>query len=315
MAMIENLSTGEKVFLKPHHVFGRNREKADTELRSKEISQIHASIRWDGSEWMVTDFSRNGVWIDGVRLVPGKSAGLKEGCIIHFGSSGSAAWKLSDLKPPSCVLFPITHNGPAIELNRLHALPDDETPDILVYMSPNGQWVYENENGMTPLAGGDMIHHNTGSWQFFCAEPVDTTYSREEDRNIRFIFYVSADEEHVVVKMQSGGDMIDLGERAHHYMLLTLARQRLKDALDGMDQATQGWVELDRMSEMLSLEPCHLNIHIFRARKQINAALPETLNLPQVVERRVGGFRFGCPDFQILRGSTLEGTMCRGEIA
>lgn len=312
MAIIKNLSTEETVFIKSLHVFGRNREKADTELKSKDISQIHASIRWDGWEWIITDFSRNGIWINGIRLVPGKNRRLMQGDIIHFGRSDNMAWELSDLKPPSCVLFPIGHDGPCIELERLHALPDNARPEILVYLSHTGRWVYENENGMIPLTYADIIHHRNGSWQFFCAEPVDKTLAREEIKEVRFIFYVSVDEEHVVVKMQLGEEMIDLGERAHHYMLLTLARQRLKDALEGSDEATQGWIDLERMSEMLDLEPCHLNIQIFRARKQINAALPETFNFPQVVERRVGGLRFGCPDFQILRGSTVEGVLCRG---
>lgn len=311
MAIMENLSTGEKVFLKSHHVFGRNREKADTELTNKDISQIHASMRWDGMEWMLTDFSRNGIWIDGIRIVPGKSTGLKEGNIIHFGSADNGAWKIVNLKRPSNVLFPINHEGPVIELERLHALPDNAIPDILVYLSHTGQWIYENENGTTPLSHGDIIHHKNESWQFFCAEPVDTTFTRQETRDIQFIFHVSVDEEHVVTKIQIGDDIIDLGERAHHYMLLTLARQRLKDARKGMDQATQGWIELDRMSHILNLEQCHLNIHIFRARKQINAVLPETANVPQIIERRVGGLRFGHPDFQILRGSALEGALCR----
>lgn len=106
-----------------------------------------------------------------------------------------------------------------------------------------------------------------------------------------------------------------MGERAHHYMLLTLARQRLKDAESGQDQETQGWIELDQLSDMLDLEASHLNIQIFRARKQINGALPKQLSLPPVIERRVGGVRFGYPDFQIIRGSDTEGALYQGKIA
>lgn len=315
MAIIENISTGEMVFLKSHHVFGRNRGKADTELKSKDISQIHASIRWDGWMWMLTDFSRNGVWVDGVRLAHGRTMGLTEGHIIRFGSSEESVWKLLDQKPPANILIPLESGAPVIELGRLNALPDDATPDISVYLSQTGQWVYENENGVTPLGSGDVIRHTSGSWEFVCAEPVDMTFSKEEDREIRFIFHVSLDEEHVAVQIQLGEEVIDLGERAHHYMLLTLARQRLQDARDGQDQSTQGWIDLDRMSAMLDLEPSHLNIHIFRIRKQVHGALPETLNFPQVVERRLRGLRFGYTDFQILRGALVEGTLMGGRIA
>ncbi len=314
MALLENLISGEKIFLKSHHVFGRNREKADTELKNKDISQIHATIRWDGWNWMLTDLSRNGIWIDGIRIVPGKNTGLKEGSVIRFSSAGESSWKLTDLRPPATFLIPLQDHGQVIELNRFHVLPDNSTPDISLYISQTGQWVYENEKGVTPLNSGDNINHSRGTWQFFCAEPVESTLSREENKDIRFFFYVSNDEEHVVVKIQIGEDTIDLGERVHHYMLLTMARQRLKDADNGEDQETQGWIEQNLLADMLCLEPNHFNIQIFRIRKQVSAALPELMKLPQVVERRVGSLRFGHPDFQILRGATIEGTLCRGKI-
>jgi hypothetical protein len=61
------------------------------------------------------------------------------------------------------------------------------------------------------------------------------------------------------------------------------------------------------MASMLGLEPCHLNIQIYRSRKQINDALSELQNPPHVIERRSGGLRFGYPNFQIMRGSVVEG--------
>ncbi|MBT8339088.1 MAG: FHA domain-containing protein [Desulfatitalea sp.] len=315
MATMENLLTGEKVFLKSHHVFGRSRDKADTELENRDISQIHAAILWNGWEWLLTDFSRNGIWIDGARLDRGKNTALKKGDVIRFSSTGESAWTLSDLKPPANMLIPVQNQAPVIELDRLRALPDDATPDILVYLSHTGQWVYEHQDVTTPLSNGDMIHHQSGSWRFFRAEPVATTLSREIDGDIRFVFHVSTDEEHVEIKVLLGANTIDLGERAHHYMLLTLARQRLNDARQGDDQATQGWIEADWMAEMLNLEPNHLNIHIYRIRKQVKASVPKTFNLSRLVERRVGGLRFGYPDFQILRGASVEGTLCKGKIA
>lgn len=313
MAIMENLLTGEKVLLKSHHVFGRNREKSDTELKNKGISQIHASIRWDGFEWVINDLSRNGIWFDGIRLVPGKNTGLKEGDVIRFGSAEELSWKMIDQKPPTTVLVPLHGHGPVIELDSFCVLPDESTPEISIYISHTGEWVYEDEQGVSPLKSWDIINHKRGSWQFFCAEPVESTVSRVGSKDIRFSFYVSVNEEHVAVKIQHGENMIALGERAHHYMLLTLARQRLKDAEEGDDLETQGWIELDRIVDMLRLVDCHLNIQIFRIRKQVRAALPDLLNLPQVVERRVGGIRFGYPDFQIFRGSSVEGTLCRGK--
>ena len=310
MGILKNIKTRESIFLKSHHVFGRNREKADTELKYKDVSQIHASVRWNGREWQLTDFSRNGTWIDGIRLIPGEKTGLKEKNIIRFSTLGESEWHLIDDKPPSNVIVPLKGDGPMIMLDRFHALPSEAEPDISVYISQTGGWVCENEKGVYPLKNGDIISHDQGLWQFFCDDPVDVTLSKKIANEIRFYFHVSIDEEHVFLRIQADKETIDLGERAHHYMLLTLARQRLRDAEEGVDQETQGWIETDRAAGMLGLDPSHLNIQIYRSRKQINDALSELQNPPHVIERRFGGLRFGYTDFQIMRGSTVEGALC-----
>lgn len=309
MGILKNIKTGESIFLKSHHVFGRSSVKADTELKNKDVSQIHASVRWSGQEWLLTDFSRNGTWIDGIRLVPGEKTGLNGENIIRFSTLEESEWHLVDDKPPSNVIVPLKGSGPAIMLDRFHALPSEAEPDISVYISQTGGWVCENEKGVYPLNNGDIISHSQGLWQFFCDDPVDVTLSKKIARDIRFYFHVSNDEEHVFLRIQVDKKEIDLGERAHHYMLLTLARQRLRDAEEGVDQETQGWIETDRAAGMLGLDPSHLNIQIYRSRKQINDIFSELQNPPHVIERRFGGLRFGDPDFQIMRGSTVEGSL------
>jgi hypothetical protein len=310
MGILKNIKTGESIFLKSHHIFGRNREKADTQLKDRDVSQIHASVRWNGREWMLTDFSRNGTWIDGVRAVPGEKTRLRIENVVRFSTLGRSEWRLVDNMPPSNVIVPLKGGGPAIMLDRIHALPSEEEPDISVYISQTGEWVCENEKGVYPLKNGDIITHNQGVWQFFGDDPVDVTLSKKIAKEIRFHFHVSTDEEHVFLRIQADKETIDLGERAHHYMLLTLARQRLRDAEDGVDQETQGWIETDRAAGMLGIDPSHLNIQIYRSRKQIDDALSELQNPPQVIERRFGGLRFGYTDFEIMRGSAVEGTLC-----
>jgi len=309
MGIIKNIKTEESIFLKSHHMFGRNREKADTELKNKDVSQIHASVRWNGREWLLTDFSRNGTWMDGNRLIPGEKNQLTEENIIRFSSLGESEWRLVDDRPPSNVIVPLKGNGRAIMLDRFHVLPSEAEPDISVYISQTGEWVCENEKEVYPLKNGDIINHDQGLWQFFCDDPVDVTLSQKIARDIRFCFQVSSDEEHVFLTIQVDKQTFDLGERAHHYMLLTLARQRLEDAENGVDQETQGWIETNRLAGMLGIDPSHLNIQIYRCRKQIDDALAELQNPPQVIERRSGGLRFGYPTFQIMRGSTVEGTL------
>ncbi len=158
-----------------------------------------------------------------------------------------------------------------------------------------------------------MISHDQKLWKYYCAEAIDITPARLEEprestQDIAFRFDVSLDEEHIFLTLIRGDTAFDLGERAHHYLLLTLARRRLDDIQQQVDANEQGWIELEELSQMLDLDPSHFNIQIHRARKQIAQLETKLTYLPQVVERRVGSVRFGCPSFTIARGSEVEGT-------
>ncbi len=119
-------------------------------------------------------------------------------------------------------------------------------------------------------------------------------------------FYVSLDEEHVCLEVQDSHLTFDLGERSHHYALLILARMRLMDATRQLDGAAQGWVDMERLAKMLGLDPGHLNIQIFRVRKQLAMALPPGAPVPELVQRRRGALRYGDLPFRITRGAAFE---------
>ncbi|MEN9986281.1 MAG: hypothetical protein RI925_1783, partial [Pseudomonadota bacterium] len=101
--------------------------------------------------------------------------------------------------------------------------------------------------------------------------------------------------------------VISLGERIHHYTLATLARQRLRDARQGVEESSQGWIPLDNLARMLGVDPPYINIQIFRARQQITRALPMSRQPASLFERRRGEVRFGGYPFRILKGLTEEG--------
>ena len=65
--------------------------------------------------------------------------------------------------------------------------------------------------------------------------------------------------------------MVPLGARSHHYLLLTLARMRLKDVERGEPAATAGWVDQEELGRLLQFSPERLNLDIFRARRQFGA--------------------------------------------
>ena len=115
---------------------------------------------------------------------------------------------------------------------------------------------------------------------------------------------MSKDEEHVSLDLTVNGESISLGERSHHYLLLILARHRLKDA--ALPQGEQGWVYSEELSRLLRLSETHVNIQIYRIRKQVGTTFPPTFSASPVLERRPGQLRFGYNDIQVFGGHAVE---------
>ena len=120
-------------------------------------------------------------------------------------------------------------------------------------------------------------------------------------------FEVSANEEHSSLTITGlGGATLDLGERVHHYTLLTLARQRLQDARRGFGAEAQGWIGSAQLAKMLGLDLSHLNIQLYRVRTQLAAARGGEV-APELVQRRRGELRLAPLAFEIVRGGRAEG--------
>ncbi|WP_239009738.1 hypothetical protein [Delftia lacustris] len=154
-----------------------------------------------------------------------------------------------------------------------------------------------------------MVHTSAGSWEFVQCDDLESTRESSFDPHapkppdVSFRFHVSQNEEHASLTVMSDGKPIALGERIHHYTLVTLARVRQQDAHKGLAPASQGWIELDALSRMLGVDSSYVNIQIFRAKHQILSALPECAALPALVERRRGSLRFGDFAFEIEGGA------------
>lgn len=301
----------EKVLLYSHHSFGRKKESVETHIQSKYASSLHGVVRWSGSHWIFQDKSKNGTWINGDRLC-GKEKILKEGDSIHFGHPEESPWIIESLTPPIPVLVAVEENLPLIELKDFVGLPSDENPIATLYRSTEGQWIYESESEIKTVADRDLITVENTVFRLFDAEIVELTHGAEDTiypdtTEPLFQFNVSLDEEHVFLNIQKGEETLNLGERAHHYLLLTLARKKLEDLKAGTDSASQGWIDVEQLSELLAQDTGHLNIQIFRARKQVAKVVSGHQEIPPIVERRVGSVRFGARKYKILRGSTEEG--------
>ncbi|VAW71541.1 hypothetical protein MNBD_GAMMA10-1600 [hydrothermal vent metagenome] len=299
MAIIENIKSGEKIVLCSHHVFGRQAINTDTRLIHPEISNIHASIRWNGEVWTLKDHSLNGTWLESERIRKNRDVALEVGQLIGFGSLENDIWRIQHLSRPVSTLVALDDQGEDIILQQIHVLPDESDPQLSLYLLHSGQWVCEQGDKTFQPVSGDIISLADGRrWRLHLPDNIELTSEVSVDEFIALDhfgcrFSVSADEEHVFLKIRHQELEFDLQERVHHYLLLLLARQRDKDVKKGFDKSSQGWVYLDELSNMLGVTLTHLNILIFRARKQMQQVLQGLPSVPQLIERRQGSIRLG----------------------
>lgn len=312
MGILKSKKSGEPVFLHVHHVFGRRKVANGTCLHEAEISSMHAAIRWSGERWLIRDHSKNGTWLDGRRIQPGVELPLHQDARIGFGRPENDLYTVIDLTPPVPLLVRLNCKDiEVIELKTINALPNEQTPEIFVFLSDQGEWICEAEHRTYPLSDGQILHLANAAWRFIAPGVSETTLDViqagfVDGKNMHLHFQVSQDEEHTFLQLQYKGEAYDLGERIHHFLLLTLARRRQADRERRIDPAEQGWIEIEDLSKMLGLEISHTNIQIFRVRKQVCEALAAKPLPTQLIERRRGAVRLGCSCFSITRGSVQE---------
>jgi hypothetical protein len=320
VAILSNRATRRKIFLRTHHVFGRG-HSADTLLENLDASQLHATVRWNGRGWELRDHSRNGTLLDGVPQSNVEAQELRVGNIIAFGRDDTCAWSVEDLSPPSNLLWPLGHESQPIPLGLSDLLPCGPNAEVFIHRSTQGQWICTTPQGSWALEDGDEVNFGNQNWCFVqmadVAATMDAVVATRAPCGSRptLHFNVSLDEEHVHLQMRDRSHLLDLGERSHHYALLILARLRLADTQRHLDSHAHGWVELERLAKMLGLDPGHLNIQIFRMRKQLALAMPRSAQVPELIERRRGSLRFGGLGFRITRGTQLEADYDPGIVA
>lgn len=299
MAKIYNINSGQHVNLTAHHSFGRNSSSNNTILENEYASRIHAVIFWDGESWKLMNKSINGTYINGIKFTDKHSSSLEKNDILHFGGMQTDPWLMKDIEPPKAMLIPVTPSLPEIILNDVAALPSEESPGITLYQSTDGSWLCASESDTRTLTSGDLVGTLDAIWRFIDASPTaitctDGSVTVIESKDVDLYFSVSQNEEHVSLSICFKRSNMDLGERTHHYLVLMLARQRLADAKDGRIETEQGWVDKDLFCKKLGLDENHLNILIYRFRKQCINTLPSSIKMAQIIERRTGEIRVNC---------------------
>jgi len=286
MATITQLKNGRPVVLEQYHSVGR---ASNSSLRvgddMRYVSLHHALLYWTGAQWELKDLaSRNGSFLNDERMAPGEVRPLEIGMRIAFGKTENQ-WQVNDLSAPSTMVVPLGEGEPVFAENDLIAIPSSQDPSVTVYRSVDGSWVLEQDIAVTPITNQQTLL---------------ATAAALEVRHLLLEFSVSKDEEHVCLRARSGAYHFDLGERNHHYLLLTLARQRLQDASEGLQESACGWVYQDDFAHDPSMAPQQLSVDVFRIRKQFAAA--GVTDAASIIERRprTKQLRIGVPRISII---------------
>jgi len=177
-------------------------------------------------------------------------------------------------------------------------LPNEDSPELALYLCPDRQqWYTENvEQSLEagPYEHGDTIEFGSSQWTFLLVteddattefSPTQTTLEDEESTNLTLI---------------NNGVEIDLGERSHHYLMVHLLRYRTSQA----DESA--WLNNQVLLKELGLEETHMNIQIFRARKQVATALPTLTGHSKLIERRRGSLKVSIKNFEIYKEGVKE---------
>ncbi|WP_440874668.1 FHA domain-containing protein [Thalassotalea sp. PLHSN55] len=318
MATLLNKHNQQSSLLQSHHSFGRLQCSVNTNISDPYISKVHAFIEWNGEHWLLRDVSSNGTWLNGNKLAREQIAHLKKDDVITFASKSANAFQVLDINPPCDCLIPIAHNSKAIELEYFHLLPSKEAqPMVLSFNNQTYSWWQEilDDNlsqsvTSAELSDQEILTVDGLSWQLQINRAVaDTQILRPTVTSlddIRFTFNTSLDEESTQLFMQTGGENIDLLVRSHHYLTLTLARQRAADMQAGLSDSEQGWLYAEHLVKDLGMDASHLNIQIYRIRKQFVDALNNNCESSDIIERKAGKLRLASKNFCVIKGDVTE---------
>jgi len=261
-------------------------------LDGRHVSGEHATLIWTGTAWELRDLgSRNGTFIDGKRLSPGEASALSKGAMLAFGELDDA-WELVDDGPPSAVAENLSTGDLRTGEHGLLTLPDDEHPEVVVSVDGVGRWRIERDGEAEAVRDAQVVQAGGASWRVRLPELLLGTATMNVAptlETVKLRFAVSRDEEHVAVTVVFRGDETRLEPREHWYTLLTLARRRLADGAEPTSE--QGWIERDDLLRMLGTDSNGLNVAIYRARRQLDAASVEGASA--LVEVRRGQRRIG----------------------
>ncbi|MEO0600486.1 MAG: FHA domain-containing protein [Myxococcota bacterium] len=297
MATLAHLATEQTISLRPRHLVGRS-TRCDLRLADHRVSGEHAVVVWDGA-WQIRDLgSRNRTFIDGRPLARGAIESLRLHSHVAFGTDDDP-WVLVDDAPPGPGAR--TPDGRQVRGQGLTlGLPSDEEPRVLV-IHDGRTWVLDGPTGRRIVSDGESVQVDDAIFVLSLPEWLAQTEAQISLADCGLRFSVSGDEEHVEVTLVQPDGRTPLGSRAHHFLLLHLARLRLDDRAAGHAETGAGWAYQDELAQRLGLTDNAMYLHIHRARTQL--AQLGLVDAADIIERRPAArqIRIGLVDLVVDR--------------
>jgi hypothetical protein len=283
----------ERIALPAHVVAGRSSACA-LRIGEPQVSAEHASLSHRDGRWVARDLgSRNGTFVNGERLDPGGARALAAGDRISFGEP-SGGFTLVDASPPVAMARRLPGNELIAADGEILALPSQVCPLACVFRGEDGRFTLEVEGLSREVKDGDVVHAAGEAFVLHLPGDVLATAQAQERRpgvdEVEFRLRVSRNEETVEVSVAGpllGEGARSLPPRTHHYTWLVLARARVRDeGAPGLASTQRGWVFVDDICRMLSIDENRLNVDIYRIRRDAESI--GLANAPSVIERRRG---------------------------
>ncbi len=252
------------------------------------MSARHALLAWTGADWQLRDLgSRNGTMLDGRRLDVGTPAVVVAGARVVFGREDEA-WVVADAAPPRLMAVDVNGDRQRVADGDFLVLPDPDAPDQVVYRDGEA-WVTEQRGSVRPVEDRAILVLPDGApWRLHLPDAEPGTWQPDPSAlplaRMHLHIAYSRDEEYVEITARCGERHLDLGARAHHYLLLLLARRRLADQAAHVPEREQGWIRQDELADRLRTTDNHIYIMIHRARTLL--ASHGVVDAAGLVERR-----------------------------
>ena len=299
MGRVERVDGEARWVLRDRNIVGRS-HACGIRLSDPTVSGEHASLRWVGNAWEIQDLgSRNGTWVDGRQLAPNERAGLSLGSVLGFGRPDGHV--LVDADEPAAFATPMAGAGePVVAQGGILPLPAPDRPEVMIFRG-DLTWSIEQVGEVAPIEDGAVVWVGDTNWRLHLPAPLPRTADtrdrppRLDELTLRFA--VGRGEQQIALVAVHGERVVDLKVRAHHRLLLQLARARLDQR--ALPSAQQGWVDQEQLLTLHDIDRGQLHLAVFRARRQLGEA--GILDAARVVERSEDNrLRIGVPRLEIL---------------